>query len=116
MQTTTAPTLRAYDITVICLGVRYHWYGLYATDWDAIDAMLDDARLMRDIHFSAYRYRDLWLATMERGVEERDALGKLDVRHVSITYVPRRRSSSEVASFRGVVRLTTSFADGAGAT
>lgn len=39
MQTTTAPTLRAYDITVICLGVRYHWYGLYATDWDAIDAM-----------------------------------------------------------------------------
>jgi len=56
------------------------------------------------------------LDTGERGVEERDALGKLDVRHVSITYVPRRRSSSEVASFRGVVRLTTSFADGAGAT
>ena len=38
---------------------------------DAIDAMLDDARLMRDRHFSAYRYRDLWLATMERDVEER---------------------------------------------
>ena len=38
---------------------------------DAIDAMLDDARLMRDSHFSAYRYRELWLATMERDVEER---------------------------------------------
>lgn len=31
--------MRSYKITVICLGVRYAWYGLYPTDWDAIDAM-----------------------------------------------------------------------------
>ena len=38
---------------------------------DAIDAMIDDARLMRDNHFSAYNYRQLWLATMEQGVDQR---------------------------------------------
>jgi hypothetical protein len=38
---------------------------------DAIDDMLDNARLMRDISFSAYSYYQLWLETMEKGIDQR---------------------------------------------
>ena len=31
--------MRTYRIAIYCLGVRYQWFGLYANDWDAIDAM-----------------------------------------------------------------------------
>jgi hypothetical protein len=38
---------------------------------DAIDDMLDNARLMRDTRFSVYDYEQLWIETMEKGVDQR---------------------------------------------
>jgi hypothetical protein len=45
--------------------------GEVAKKLDAIDDMLDNARLMRDAHFSAHIYHQLWLETMEKGVDQR---------------------------------------------